>query len=62
MSTETKFCTGCQRIRPIEGGIIKPTASSKRWMCLQCVERKSESLYAGGRKTVYRTLPNGVKS
>ncbi len=62
MSDQTRFCTGCQCMRSVEGGYLKPTAGSRRWLCKLCAERKSESIYKSRPMTLARTLPPGVKA
>jgi hypothetical protein len=42
---DTKFCTGCQVTRPIEGGIMKKSGKIIRWQCKLCQEKKSFSPY-----------------
>jgi hypothetical protein len=49
-----KFCTSCQSMRALEGGVMKETRGVPRWMCAPCVERKTESIYKNrSTDTVY---------
>jgi hypothetical protein len=48
--SDTKFCTGCQVTRPIEGGIIKKSGTVKRWQCKMCQDKRSVSPYTKGEK------------
>jgi len=41
----TKFCTNCQSQREVEGGVFRKSRTTGRWMCKQCFERKTESIY-----------------
>ncbi len=43
-----KFCTGCQKTRPLEGGAVRISGRTRvnRWLCAQCVGRQSVSPYA----------------
>lgn len=49
--SEFRFCTSCQVTRPIEGGVLRQTKSSPRWICKPCVEKKSMSIYQSQRPT-----------
>ncbi len=46
---ETRFCTSCQVTRAIQGGERRKTRGVPRWVCLACIERKSESIYKSYR-------------
>ena len=41
----TRFCTNCQSIRDMDGGIFRKTKTSGRWICKPCSEHKTESIY-----------------
>ena len=41
----TRFCTNCQSIKDIEGGIFRKTSKTGRWICKPCAEHKTESIY-----------------
>ena len=43
--TDTKFCTSCQAMRSVIGGVRKQTRGVPRWICQPCLEKKSESIY-----------------
>ncbi len=43
--TATRFCTACQAMRDVEGGIMRQARRTARWICKCCVERRSESIY-----------------
>ena len=45
-----KFCTNCQSMRQEEGGVLRRTARAGRWMCKECAERKTESIYKSKTK------------
>lgn len=38
-----KFCTSCQSHRNIENGRFIFRGNIKRWVCIECEERRSES-------------------
>lgn len=40
-----KFCTSCQAVRKMEGGAMRVSTKSRRWICKHCLDRKSESIY-----------------
>jgi len=42
---DTKYCTSCQSNQPVEGGYLKRTKSSPRWICRGCHERTTPSIY-----------------
>lgn len=50
-SSETRFCTACQRHKPTEGGVYKKCNGTARWICQPCSERKSVSPYLSNRAT-----------
>jgi hypothetical protein len=43
--TDTKFCTSCQAMRSLEGGVVRQTRGVPRWICQLCLEKKSPSIY-----------------
>lgn len=43
--TDTKFCTSCQAMRSLDGGVIRQTRGVPRWICQPCLEKKSPSIY-----------------
>lgn len=43
--TDAKFCTSCQAMRSVIGGERRQTRGVPRWICLSCLEKKSESIY-----------------
>lgn len=43
--SETRFCTSCQCDRDTEGGIVKRSRKSARWICKPCLEHTSVSIY-----------------
>ena len=43
--TDTKFCTSCQAMRSLEGGVVRQTRGVPRWICQPCLEKKSPSIY-----------------
>lgn len=42
---ETRFCTSCQCTRDLAGGEFRKTKTSGRWICVLCLEHKTESIY-----------------
>ena len=46
VTKSSKFCTQCQRQRPIEGGVNITFADGKRfrWRCAECHEKISKRL------------------
>lgn len=42
---DTKFCTSCQAMRSLEGGVVRQTRGVPRWICQPCLEKKSPSIY-----------------
>jgi len=36
---ERKFCAHCNMFKPLDGGGIKQTRSSPRWVCKGCLAR-----------------------
>ena len=42
---ETKFCTSCQCSRALDGGVFRVLRATSRWICVSCVERRTESIY-----------------
>ncbi len=48
-----RFCTSCQAVRLIEGGVTRETTKSRRWICKCCLDRKSESIYKSAAKGPY---------
>jgi hypothetical protein len=58
--SETKFCTGCQVTRPLEGGRIKQSGKIKRWQCKMCQDKKSFSPYAKGENNEQRNFTSVV--
>lgn len=46
MSHDKKFCTSCGRDRDTQGGEIRKTGKSPRWVCKSCIDRKSPSKFA----------------
>lgn len=48
-----KFCTSCQAVRKLEGGIVRVSTKSRRWICKSCLDRKSESIYKSNPKNPY---------
>lgn len=47
---DTKFCTSCQTTRSVEGGELRVTRGVNRWICLPCIQRRSESIYKSQRE------------
>jgi hypothetical protein len=43
--TDIKFCTSCQAMRSLEGGVVRQTRGVPRWICQPCLEKKSPSIY-----------------
>jgi hypothetical protein len=43
--TDTKFCTSCQAMRSLEGGVVRQTRGVPRWICEPCLQKKSPSIY-----------------
>lgn len=41
----TRFCTNCQCTRETEGGKFRKSNTSGRWICVLCLEHKTESIY-----------------
>lgn len=54
--TETKFCTGCQAYRAIDGGAMRQCRKTARWVCKMCTEKKTESIYKSSKPTSKATL------
>lgn len=51
-----KFCTSCQAMRGLAGGVFKKYRNTGRWVCQCCVERKTESIYKSQGKTNEKEL------
>lgn len=51
-----KFCTACQSRREEAGGVTRKGKYTARWMCQQCAEKKSESIYKAKTPTRPETL------
>ena len=51
-----KFCTACQAHREEAGGVTRRGKGYARWMCQQCAEKKSESIYKAKTPTRPETL------
>lgn len=46
-SLGVRFCTSCNKTRPVEGGKAKTTSFGRsRWMCAMCAERNKPSGFA----------------
>ncbi len=43
--TDTKFCTSCQAMRSLEGGVVRQTRGVPRWICQPCLQKRSPSIY-----------------
>lgn len=48
---DKKFCTGCQCFRDIEGGYVKKANRTSRWVCKNCAEKKTVSIYQSKNPT-----------
>ncbi len=46
-----RFCTACQLTKPDEGGFYKRCRGTRRWLCEECVQRKSVSPYKSNNPT-----------
>jgi hypothetical protein len=40
--TKKKFCTNCQKARPIDGGVVFKNGKIARWKCKTCAAREME--------------------
>lgn len=49
MSSNEKFCTGCQRYKKESEGKLVERRRMKRWICSVCLDRKNVSVYAKKR-------------
>lgn len=45
-----RFCTTCQRMREEAGGWLKPAYKTRRWLCEDCKNRVTPSIYKGSGK------------
>ena len=54
--TETKFCTGCQSHRSIDGGSMRKCRKTARWVCKMCAKKETKSIYASNKPTSKATL------
>lgn len=54
----SRFCTSCQAIKDEAGGVFKRVKTTARWICLDCVNKRSESPYKNqsGRSADIRKL------
>jgi hypothetical protein len=54
----SRFCTSCQAVKNEAGGVFKRVNKTARWICLDCLEKRSESLYKAqsGRPADVRKL------
>lgn len=41
----SRFCTSCQAVKNEAGGVFKRVNKTARWICLDCLERRSQSPY-----------------
>jgi len=41
----SRFCTSCQAMKEATGGVYKQLNRTARWICLDCLEKRSESIY-----------------
>jgi ribosomal protein L37AE/L43A len=41
---DKKFCTSCQMHKPVEGGMVQRTKTT-RWKCKGCLTKKAPSIY-----------------
>jgi hypothetical protein len=42
MNYDRKYCAHCNMFKPLEGGGLKPTKGSPRWVCKGCLARIEE--------------------
>ena len=54
--TDKRFCTACQSYRSADGGELRRTAKVTRWMCQDCAEKKTQSIYKAKSPTTAKTL------
>lgn len=40
--TKKKFCTNCQKARPIDGGVVFKIGRMARWKCKTCAANEME--------------------
>jgi hypothetical protein len=37
MNYDRKYCAHCNTFKPLDGGALKPTRGSPRWVCKECL-------------------------
>jgi hypothetical protein len=40
-----RFCTACQSYRMLDGGEMQRRGKVMRWLCKDCLDQKSPSIY-----------------
>jgi hypothetical protein len=55
-----KFCTTCQQHRNAENGEFVLRGGIKRWLCIECQTRRSESFINRQKPKVKKEKRNGL--
>ncbi len=51
-----RFCTACQTHRPEEGGVYRKCNRTARWICHECAQLKTVSIYTATKPTSPKTI------